>query len=465
VPTRNLFGTATTGATNSDTLTVAMATAASGAQVGDWVDVFVSSDGIQIQSIASGDGWTKEAQQEASGQANLALYRYIVTVAGTVPDLVVDMGASTEMAVAHWFRIRPAAGQQLNALAPAVASGSSTNPNPASVTNSTGAARSSYFIAAWGGDGNNVVSTAAPAGYGNHQSTGIANNNGCAIGSADKTTASWASAAVEDPGTFTRATEQWAALTVAYYETVAATPVTANPLAVGSPVLASPALTQAHVFGANALAVGSPVLGAPPLTQAHVFGANALAVGSPELGAPAVTAIPPPVELTASPLAVGSPELASPGVIQAHVFAALALAVASPAFAEPTLTQAHIFTASPLVVAAPDLGAPVLTQAHAFTAAPLAAAAPVLGAPVLTQAHVFEAATLAVASPELGTPELLPIAPGTVGVVALPLVVGSPIFGAPSLTEWTWADVVSAPVAGRSRSVVGWRRNRSARAT
>lgn len=217
-PTRNLFGTATTGASNSDTLTVSMTTMASGSAVGDRIVVFVASDGIQTQSISSGANWSKTTQQNEAAQACLALFEYTVTSAGTIPDLVVDMGASTEMAVAHVFRIRPTSGYSVVSLTPVGAQGSSTNPNPASISNGSGATRDIYYLAVWGGDGNNVVSTAAPTNYANHQSTGIANNNGCAIGSADRTRTGVANGGAEDPGTFTRATEQWATLTIGYYE-------------------------------------------------------------------------------------------------------------------------------------------------------------------------------------------------------------------------------------------------------
>jgi hypothetical protein len=266
-PTRNLFGTATTGATNSDTLTVAMATAASGSAVEDCICVYVASDGGQTQTISSGAGWEKLGQiTDGTNAVNLSLYRYMVTVAGTIPDLVVDMGATAEMAVAHWLRIRPSgANKRLILNGPTTAQGSSTNPNPASITNSTGATRDFYNVVAWGGDGNNVVSTAAPTNYVNHQSTGIANNGGSNIGSADRTRLGVTNGTVEDPSTFTRATEQWTAMTVGLYEADLYS-LTADALATGSPALDSPAVSQVHSLAANDLATGSPELGSPTLS-------------------------------------------------------------------------------------------------------------------------------------------------------------------------------------------------------
>lgn len=222
-PVRNLFGTATTGATNSDTLTCSMATLGASVLAGDVISVFVASDGIQTQSVSSGAGWNKIIQSNEAAQCNVALYRFDVTQNNqTIPDLVVDMGATNEMAVAHMFRIRAstAANKVVPLATPTTAQGSSTNPNPASITNNTGSAKDIYYLAVWGGDGNNVLSTVAPTNFANHQSTGIANTNGCAIGSADRTRTAVANAGVEDPGTFTRATEQWATITAAYYETV-----------------------------------------------------------------------------------------------------------------------------------------------------------------------------------------------------------------------------------------------------
>jgi hypothetical protein len=69
-----------------------------------------------------------------------------------------------------------------------------------------------------------VLSTVAPTNYGNHQSTGIANAGGCAIGTADRTVNALANAGTENPGTFTRATEQWVAVTLGYYEISPAPP-------------------------------------------------------------------------------------------------------------------------------------------------------------------------------------------------------------------------------------------------
>jgi hypothetical protein len=227
-PVRNLFGTATTGATNSDTITCSMATLGASVLKGDRLVVFVSSDGIQTQSISSGAGWVKDFQINEAAQNNLALYSFEVTSDGqTVPNLVVDMGATTEMAVAHMFRIRAStAANKVNMILPTgtgagagASQGSSTNPNPNSLTQNSGATRDMYWIACWGGDGNNVLSTVAPTNYGNHQSLGIANTNGCAIGSADRTVNGVTNGTAEDPAVFTRATEQWAALTVGFYET------------------------------------------------------------------------------------------------------------------------------------------------------------------------------------------------------------------------------------------------------
>lgn len=291
-PTNNLFGTATTGAANSDTLTCAMSTMASGALVGDVINVFCASDGAQAQSVhaSSAAGWTKIAQQNETGSSavNIALYEYTVTSAGVVGDLVVDMGATTEMAVAHIFRIRPSSGATITRLAPTSAAGSSANPNPSSISNSTGGAIDAYFIAAFAGDTNIVAggSTAAPTNYGNHQTTVIASSTGTCAGTADRTITGWANGSTEDPGTFTRASEQWAAMTVAYYETgggggstgtLAATETGSDTFAATGTVLVQGPLAASET-GSDTFAATGSVLVKGPLaaseTGSDTFAAN-----------------------------------------------------------------------------------------------------------------------------------------------------------------------------------------------
>lgn len=289
-PTRNLFGTATTGASNSSSLTVTMTTAASGSQVNDRICVFVANDSssatnMSVDAASAAAGWQLISQVSDGAQVSLALFRFTVTVAGTVPDLVVQ-SAANEMMQAQWFRIRPSAGKQIASITPTSASGSSTNPNPASITNSTGAAQDIYYLAVWGGDGNNVVSTAAPTNYANHQSQGISNNQGTNIGSADRTRTAVANGGAEDPSTFTRSNEQWVTLTAAFYETNIVHSLTANSLTTSSPALASPALSQKHSMTANALAPSSPALASPALGQSHSLSADSLATAAPALDSP-----------------------------------------------------------------------------------------------------------------------------------------------------------------------------------
>jgi hypothetical protein len=234
-PTRNLFGTDTTGATNSTTLLVEMSTMASGATVNDVIYVFCASDGTALPNLdsqSSTDGWIRVDTHTDSAQCAAALYRFRVVTAGTVPDLTITN--SSEMMVAHVFRLRASSGNTVNHIVGTKANGSSTNPNPGLVSNNTGATKDFYYIAMWAGDGNNVLSTVAPTNYANHQSTGIANANGCAIGTADRTRTGITNGTSEDPGTFTRTTEQWATLTVAFYEEALPTVLSINDAVSGS---------------------------------------------------------------------------------------------------------------------------------------------------------------------------------------------------------------------------------------
>jgi hypothetical protein len=452
-PTRNLFA-ALTGNAGATSYVPSLTTLATGAAVGDCICVFVAADGnptLSLGGTSAADGWELVAQvADATNACKAAYFRFMVAVAGTVPALTISSTAS-EAFVAQGVRIRPAAASALVFIPATTSSGSSTNPDPPAIVNGSGAARDILYCTFWGGD-NIVASTAAPTNYANHQSATISNAaNGCAIGSADRTVNAVANAGSENPGTFTRATEQWAAITTAVYQ-VGVHSVVADSLTPAAPALGTPALTQTHVVAASALAPAAPVLGTPPLAQAHALTASALATAAPALGTPALAqghaltatglttgapALGQPalgiiVNFVANALATAAPVLGTPALTQRHALTASNLATGSPALGTPSLAQAHGVVANALATAAPVLDAPALAQGHAVAAIALTTAAPALDSPSLTQSHLVAANDLVTGSPALGTPAL---SSAGAGLEANDLVTGSPALGTPALSQ------------------------------
>lgn len=220
-PTRVTASTSNTGAVNMTTLLCSMTTIAASAQVGDKVVGFSACDGVSTQSVSSGAGWSFVDQITDGGtNVNLALFEFSVTVAATVADLTIAFGAS-QMAYVQFILIRPASGQTFaTRILAKVAGGTTTNPNPPAVTNSSGASIDAIVLAAMAGDCGSLTTgaTAGPSGYSNFSSPNFGNTQGAVVGTADKAV-TIANAASEDPGVYTRASEEWGAITVAYYST------------------------------------------------------------------------------------------------------------------------------------------------------------------------------------------------------------------------------------------------------
>lgn len=100
----------------------------------------------------------------------------------------------------------------------------SANPDPPSLNPADWGTEDTLWIATSAGDGD-VAYTAAPASYGNSQfskSTEATTTDRCALGSAERTL----NAASEDPGVFTRATDDWIAATIGVRPAPTAHPIT-----------------------------------------------------------------------------------------------------------------------------------------------------------------------------------------------------------------------------------------------
>lgn len=259
-PTRSAFA-ALTGSTNTSSYAPSVATVRTGCLFRDVIWIALATDGNPTISLAAQsitDGWELIGQlADATNACKGALLRFRVVTDGVCPDPTINLSAS-ESITGHSFRIRPSSDQNIIYSAHSTAQGSSTNPNPAVVTQNSGSTKDVLIESFWAGDGV-VASTAAPTNYGNHSSQTISNAaNGCSIGSADRTRTAVADGGTEDPGTFTRATEQWVAFAAMAWE------VPAWLLAVADSTSASTSenVTLGYSAGGVALTVDDCVSGA-----------------------------------------------------------------------------------------------------------------------------------------------------------------------------------------------------------
>jgi hypothetical protein len=207
----------------------------------------------------------------------------------------------------------------------------------------------------------------------------------------------------------TSATDPWVSVIIALKPAPANHALTANGLAAGAPVLATPTLSQVHGLTASGLAAGAPVLATPTLTQVHALTANGLATGAPVLATPTLT-VQANHALTANGLSAGAPVLATPTISQAHALTANGLAAGAPVLTVPTLAQIHALVAQALNTGAPTLAHPALAEEgaddHNLVANGLATGAPTLGSPSLAQVHALIANALTLGAPTIGTPTL-----------------------------------------------------------
>ena len=210
--------------------------------------------------------------------------------------------------------------------------------------------------------------------------------------------------------------------------------LTANGLAAGAPVLATPTLSQVHGLSASGLAAGAPVLAAPTLAQVHALSANSLAAGAPTLATPTLTQQANHA-LTANGLSAGAPMLATPTISQGHALSANGLAAGAPILATPTLAQVHALTANALAAGAPVLATPTIAQGHVLTANGLAAGAPILATPTLAQVHALVAQALSAGAPTLAHPILAEEGTDDHDLIANGLATGAPTLGSPTLAQ------------------------------
>jgi hypothetical protein len=194
---------------------------------------------------------------------------------------------------------------------------------------------------------------------------------------------------------------------VAYVENYA---LTANGITV-SPVLATPAITQAHALTATGI-IASPILGTPAISQTHALTATGLST---------------------------TPVLATPTLTQIHVLTANGITT-TPVLGHPTVAEEggtnDALTANPLTLGAPALGASTLAQVHALSSAGITAGAPALANAVFNQVCALVANGVATGLPSLGVPQLAQIhALVATGIIAGPPTLSTPIFDGGG-TDW-----------------------------
>jgi hypothetical protein len=174
----------------------------------------------QVDEVVSGKNWWI-AGKVLSNNAVVALVAIQVAAGGDALRLMFPDG-SPQQASAITFRI---SGHGSYASV-ASAIGNSTNGDPPNVA-ITGSAQDCLFIAALCTDAQ-VIASAAPSSYGNLTTKTATNAAGASVSVADRNL----NATSDNPGTFTSATEQWVAFSIAIPENN----ITTNARATQAPV-------------------------------------------------------------------------------------------------------------------------------------------------------------------------------------------------------------------------------------
>jgi hypothetical protein len=252
--TSNSGGTSSTSSVTSFATTVTQ----SGASVGACVCMFVASDGnptISADATSIANGWAKVGQWSQGTACTLALFKFMVMTANTVPGLTLTISVAENL-FCYQETINPSGGGfQVEMLTPPSAVGNTTsNPNPPSASNGSGATRDIRWVAAYAGDTGTVVTSAYPSGYTGlgHGTSGGNAANGCTMSLAHKSATGVTNGSSEDPGTFTRNAEDWIAQTFGYYEIASTWSLVMNNAVSGSSAEAPVLAPKTQLAPANA---------------------------------------------------------------------------------------------------------------------------------------------------------------------------------------------------------------------
>jgi hypothetical protein len=187
-----------------------------------WV-MIIASDGTNTMTAPGGGVWTKPANTEGQqGSVTGSIFIAETTAAYAASASPADglswgYGGNSEQGSFNLWAFKVAAGKSVGVLyASAAATGSSTNSDPPSVTNNSGASQDCIVVATRCGD-STVTASGAPTNYGNLVTQAGGGTNGASTNSADRSI-TIANGASENPGTFTSASEQWVSYTFGVYE-------------------------------------------------------------------------------------------------------------------------------------------------------------------------------------------------------------------------------------------------------
>ena len=362
--------------------------------------LLISADGNPTITENSGTGWNRIDQASNSTVVTGALFWLETTTAfaaGAHPSFSVASTASEQFS-ATLFAYRAAAGQAIAALTAAPNNGSSTNSDPAQITNDSGASRDLSVVAFRAGD-STVVATVAPTNYGNLISQAGGGTNGASSNGADRQV-TVASAGTENPGTFTSASEQWVTWTHGIYEIPGTQDLTpslfTNSASFFSPTVAADAVGLAPSLFTNSQTFHDPAVASTYAVTAGLFTNSnqffdptveqAAANLTPDLYTNAQTFHAPTVAAGAVDLA---PSLYTPG----NSFFSATVA-ATYGLAPDLFTNAASFHSATVAPGALDLAPALYSNSAIFYSATVAAGALDLLPGLFTPGNSFFAATV-----------------------------------------------------------------------
>lgn len=198
----------------------------------DRLYLFLAIDGNPTVSVdASTPEWTKLDQASNSTVVTGAVF-YAELTGTTIPSIQINSTASEQISTVC-IHLRPGSGKTLAHIVATSANGSSTNSDPPTLTNNSGAAQDFEVLVSRSGDGT-TVATVAPTNYTNLQTATGGGSNGASTNTAERQI-NIANSGTENPGTFTSASEQWVCYTVGVYEVTTGTTFNQSCLATTTP--------------------------------------------------------------------------------------------------------------------------------------------------------------------------------------------------------------------------------------
>lgn len=242
-PTTVRRATAVSATSNSTTWTPSWTwgtnTAISAGERVQWVIVW-SSDGTVTTPSNDGTGGWGAFSNTQQGSVTGGLAKVETTgafSASAMPDLGAFTFSASEQFSAILLAYKVSDGATVGLLEFSSgditsASGSSTNSDPPSITNGSGASQDVTVVATRTGD-STVVATVAPTNYTDLQTIAAGGTAGASSNTAERQI-TIASAGTEDPGVFTSASEQWVSYTFGVYEIAAASALAFPPIMPGA---------------------------------------------------------------------------------------------------------------------------------------------------------------------------------------------------------------------------------------